>query len=129
MNAPLAQNLSPDTTLALIQAGQRDGTQQVAKLKGAQNIQQIEEAAREFEAVFITEMMKPMFTDTQMEAPFGGGKGEEIFQGLMLQEYGKLISQTGTIGLADQVKQEMIRLQQDAYQTQPTDITAIGADE
>jgi len=79
--------------------------------KSTQEIEKIEEAAREFEAVFVAEMMKPMFEGIETEAPFGGGKGEEVFRGMLLQEYGKIVSQTGSIGIADQVKEAMIRMQ------------------
>lgn len=110
-------SLSPDTTLALLQVGQSDTSKAAKSLKDAQKSKDMDEVmatAREFEAVFISEMMKPMFEGTQLEAPFGGGKGEEIFQGMMLQEYGKILSQTGGIGLADHVRDQMINLQTEA---------------
>ena len=109
--------LSPDTTLALLQVGQSDTSKAAKSLKDAQKTKDMNEdmeTAREFEAVFISEMMKPMFAGTELEAPFGGGKGEEIFQGMMQQEYGKILSQTGGIGLADHVRDQMINLQAEA---------------
>jgi flagellar protein FlgJ len=45
---------------------------------------------------------------------FGGGKGEEVFKGFLLEEYGKSLSKAGGIGLADNVKQEMIRMQEES---------------
>ncbi len=101
--------ISPDTNLALIQAAQ---SQNVSTPK-TKNMAKIDEAAQDFEAVFVAEMMKPMFEGTEPEAPFGGGKGEEVFRGMMLQEYGKIIAQTGGIGIARFVKDEMIRIQSD----------------
>lgn len=77
-----------------------------------QNIEKIERTARDFEAVFIAEMMKPMFEGIKTDGVFGGGQGEEIFRGMMINEYGKLLANNGSIGLADQVKAEMIRLQE-----------------
>lgn len=108
--------LSPETNLALLQttAVQGDGTKAAKKLQGAKesgDIAKIEEAAREFEAVFIAEMMKPMFEGIEVEAPFGGGKGEEVFRGMLLQEYGKITAQSGGLGFADQVKAAMIQMQ------------------
>ncbi|MGB4057315.1 MAG: rod-binding protein [Alphaproteobacteria bacterium] len=78
------------------------------------DIQKIETTAREFESVFIAEMMKPMFEGIETGGLFGGGKGEEIFRNMMLDEYGKMVAQTGGIGLADQVKQQMILMQEQA---------------
>lgn len=110
----MTSNLTPDTNLALLQAAQGDTTKTNKALKQAaqaKELEKVEEAAKDFEAVFVAEMMKPMFQGIETEAPFGGGKGEEVFRGMMLQEYGKIISQTGSIGIADSVKEHMIQMQ------------------
>ena len=64
-------HLSPDMNLALIQGLDSKTSQAAKKVKesnGDLDMAKIEETAREFEAVFIAEMMKPMFdgikTDT-----------------------------------------------------------------
>lgn len=111
----MSGSLTPDTSLALLQATQVDGKASAKAIKDAAKTRQmdkIESTAQEFEAVFIAEMMKPMFEGISVEAPFGGGKGEEVFRSMLLQEYGKILSQTGSIGIADNVKEEMIRLQE-----------------
>ncbi|MCB1721590.1 MAG: rod-binding protein [Alphaproteobacteria bacterium] len=100
--------------MALLQASQLDTGKTSSTLKSAaktREMQKIERAAQDFEAVFIAEMMKPMFAGIETEAPFGGGKGEEIFRSMMIQEYGKMIAQTGGIGIADHVKDHMIQVQ------------------
>ena len=66
--------------------------------------------------MFITQMLKPLFETLEVNPVFGGGKGEEIFQGFLVEEYGKSLSQAGGIGIADHVKQEMINLQEAAMQ-------------
>lgn len=107
-------NLSPDTSLAVLQASQADAANAAINAQNAQNkdLAAIENAAKEFEAVFMTEMIKPMFDGLETNSRFGGGKGEEIFRGFMIEEYGKLIAERGDIGIADAVKAEMIRLQE-----------------
>lgn len=110
-------SLSPDTTLALMQSTQVDTSKATAKTKntsGSIDLKKAEEAAQEFEAVFIAEMIKPMFEGISTDGPFNGGKGEEVFRGMMIQEYGKMLSQTGNIGIASQVKDTMIRMQAEA---------------
>lgn len=72
--------------------------------------------AEEFEAVFIAEMMKPMFEGLKTEGMFGGGKAEEIFRGMILQEYGKMMAGTGALNMADSVKAEMIKMQEHAQE-------------
>lgn len=110
MSAPIT-NSSPDTTIALTKMAQAGGADNTRQLLSARKIEQINEKAVEFEAMFIAEMMKPMFEGISTEAPFGGGKGEEIFRGMLLQEYGKSLAGTGGIGIANTVKQELIRAQ------------------
>lgn len=105
-------NMTPDTTGALLQASQNQTHNLSSKLGGGnKSIEEIGKAAEEFEAVFISAMMKPMFEGTELPSPFGGGKGEEIFKDMMLDEYGKLMSKTGAIGLASEVKSTLIDLQ------------------
>lgn len=106
---------APDTSLALMRATQAEAkhaAQKAEKPDAVKNMAQIEQAAKEFEAVFLSEMMKPMFEGVKPNSMFGGGKGEEIFSGMMRQEYGKMMSDRGGIGIAEQVKAEMIRMQE-----------------
>jgi len=80
----------------------------------AAQMKKIEDAAQEFEAVFIAEMLKPMFEGIEHDGPFGGGKGEEIFHGMMVEEYGKELARRGDLGIATHIKAEMIRMQAEA---------------
>ncbi len=75
------------------------------------NQEKINQTAREFEAVFIYEMMKPMFEGLDVDPVFGGGKGEEIFRGMVLQEYGKNIANKNITGLQTSVQNKLIELQ------------------
>ncbi len=97
--------LSAETNLALLQASQ------VKDPVAARNKERLDESAREFEAVFISEMMKPMFDGLETDNIFGGGKAEEIFRGMMIQEYGKNIASQDAIGIQTQVKNKLIELQ------------------
>lgn len=75
-------------------------------------MRRIDQSAKEFEAVFLSEMLKPMFEGIEVNDIFGGGKGEEIFSDMMVQEYGKKMSEAGGIGLASFVRNELIRQQE-----------------
>lgn len=114
-------NLDSNTSLALMQAAQAETSHAVNATKRAvsdKEMERFEAVAKDFEAMFMTEMMKPMFAELKPDPRFGGGKGEEIFRGMMLQEYGKLIAETGQIGIADSVRQELIRMQSEANSAQ-----------
>ena len=124
----MSNNLMPqDTAIALMQASQGNVSGVAKKLQVAastsldvKDIEKIEKTAQDFEAMFIAEMMKPMFQGIKTDGPFGGGRGEEVFRGLMLQEYGKMTAAKGTIGIADHVKAQMIKLQEQAHNVDAT---------
>ena len=74
----------------------------------------IEAIARDFEAVFLAQMLQPMFEGVEPGEPFGGGFGEDVWRGFMAEELGKSMAEAGGIGLADSVAREMLRLQEEA---------------
>lgn len=69
-------------------------------------------AAEEFEALFISEMLAPVFESLDTGGLFGGGQGEKIYRSMMVQEYGKAIAKAGGIGIADTVQSEILRMQE-----------------
>ena len=110
-------NIESNTQLALLQAAQEKSAGTLNNAKQAvkdDDLKRIDEVAKDFEAMFMTEMLKPMFEQIKPDARFGGGKGEEIFQGFMLQEYGKMIADTQSLGIADSVKGQLIQMQAEA---------------
>ncbi len=90
---------------------QASNAAQARNIHQPQNIDKIKETAQEFEAVFLAQMFNHMFDGIKTDGPFGGGKGEEMFRGLLTQEYGKEMARNGGIGLADDVARRMIELQ------------------
>ena len=105
MNTQLVQ-MDPQTALGMAQQSALPGvpkTGDMAKLR---------EAAQEFEGVFLSQMLKPMFENMASAPPFGGGPAEDMYRSLMVDEYGKSIAKAGGIGIADQVMREMIKMQE-----------------
>lgn len=82
-----------------------------AKLPGV-DMNDIDGSAREFEAVFISQMFEQMMADVKTDGPMGGGSGERIFRSLMMQEIGRQMADQGGIGLAATVKRELLALQE-----------------
>jgi len=78
----------------------------------AANARDIDAAARDFEAVFISQMFEQMWSGVKTDGPAGGGTGEGIFRSLMIQDIGRQIANQGGIGLADTVKREMLAMQE-----------------
>jgi Rod binding domain-containing protein len=80
----------------------------------AKNADQAGKVAKDFEAVFINEIMGAMFEGVKTDGPFGGGPGETIFRSMMIDNYSKTIAAQGGFGIADAVKRELLRAQEKA---------------
>lgn len=70
-----------------------------------------EAAAKQFEAVFLTQMLTPMFEGLETGGMFGGGHAEQIYRSMLIDEYGKMLAGSGAINVADAVKAQIIELQ------------------
>jgi Rod binding domain-containing protein len=105
-----------DPALLAQQQGKTGAAQAAAAVKrgaaGGMSDAAAAKAAQDFEAMFIAQMLKPMFQSLSTEGMFGGGKGEEAYRSLLVEEYGKAIANAGGVGIADQVKAEMLKLQE-----------------
>ena len=77
-----------------------------------QSLDKTKAAAKQFEGVFISEMLSHMFEGTETDPEFGGGQGETMFKSLLTNEYGKQMANAGGIGIADQLQKMMIQIQQ-----------------
>lgn len=73
---------------------------------------EIEAAATEFEGFFLSQMLQIMFSGIRTDGPFGGGQAEGAYRSMLMQEYGKVLAKSGSVGIADAVKAELLRLQE-----------------
>lgn len=69
---------------------------------------------KQFEAMFVTQMLNHMFTGLDAEKSyFGGGHAEAMFRPMLMEEYGKMIANRGNgIGLADAVTRTLLAQQE-----------------
>lgn len=95
------------------------GAQQRSPLNGlgasalaANGAKSIDQAAQDFEAVFLNTMLESMFTGLEEGGAWGNGTGSEAWRGMLVEEYSRTIAQSGGIGVADAVKRELIALQE-----------------
>jgi peptidoglycan hydrolase FlgJ len=72
----------------------------------------LQRKAVEFEAIYLTQMLQPMFETLGVPEPFGGGPGEDVWRSMQVQEYGKAIASAGGVGIADRVARELIAIQE-----------------
>lgn len=72
----------------------------------------IRQAAVEFEASFLAQMLQPMFQGLSTDGPFGGGQGEGVFRSFLVDEYARGMARGGGVGIARTVGNELLRMQE-----------------
>lgn len=68
--------------------------------------------AEEFEAVFLAQMMSHMFAGISTDGLFSGGQAEQVYRSMMMNEYGRIATASGGLGIADRVMSEILKLQE-----------------
>lgn len=80
----------------------------------AKNTDKIDAAAKDFESVFLAQMLQHMFEGVGEESDAFGGDpaSNDIYRSWMVEQYSTLISDSGGVGVADHVKKELLKLQE-----------------
>lgn len=83
-------------------------TAQLSKLKDSGNRDEtLRATAKEFTSVFIGQMMKIMDSTVDRSELTHGGEGEDIFRGMLNDEYSRSAAYNDRTGLADMVYQSL----------------------
>jgi flagellar protein FlgJ len=83
-----------------------------ATVSPTERVAKATQAGQEFEAMFATQILAPMWEGVEVDENFGGGHGEEVFRSMLLQEYGKTIAASNSLGIAQHVRDEMLKMQE-----------------
>jgi Rod binding domain-containing protein len=88
--------------------------QAAAALAGAAkgSPEEAREVARQFESVFINELLEQMSVGIKTDGPFGGGPSEGIYRSFLNNAIADQVSKNGGIGIADAVYREILKLQE-----------------
>lgn len=65
--------------------------------------------AKDLEAVLISTMVDPMFPKGNESSLYGGGHGSDIYRMMMIEEYGKILSNAGGIGVAKGIAKQLTK--------------------
>lgn len=90
-------------------------TEKIKDLKQNSNNKTYEEAleaGKNFEAFFITQMFEHMNKGIKTDSMFGGGHAEKVFRSMLFNEYGKMASKSGSIGIADDIARSIMKMQE-----------------
>ncbi|MFM9891155.1 MAG: rod-binding protein [Rickettsiales bacterium] len=113
MSNSIISNPVDSDMFSINQASNRIGNLGRGKaISKSQNEAKVNEAAADFEAQFISQMLENMFATVDTKESLGGDDSQEIYRSMLVDQYGKAISKAGGIGIADHVKREILRLQE-----------------
>jgi len=94
----------------------------------SQHIDRLRDQAVELEGVFLNTLLKEMFSSLKTDqASFGGGFGEETWRGMQSEQLADSMAKSGGIGLADQLLDGLIKLQEASQSTTPVQVPVNGA--
>jgi len=83
--------------------------------KGKISEEQATKSGNDFEEVFLSEMFNHVFSGIGTNSLFGGGKGEDMWKSLLVNEYARVTTLRGGVGIADTVKREMLKIQEQSH--------------
>ena len=72
----------------------------------------IKSVSQDFETIFLTNMFENMFDGLDDDGPFGSGAGNGPWRSMLTEQYAKSISQSGGVGVAKQIEQQLVSLQE-----------------
>ena len=80
--------------------------------KGGMSVEQADKVSKDFESMFVGQMLEQMFGDSLGSSAFGDSETSDVYKGMMMDAYGKEIAKSGGIGIADYVKRELLKQQE-----------------
>jgi len=78
-----------------------------SKANKAAEDKKLKDASMEFESIFVYQMLKSMRATVPKNKLINGGMAEDIFQGMLDQEYAKIMSQNSQFGLGMKVYEQL----------------------
>jgi len=95
--------LQPLSALTL-QANQLN---KIPETKGVSDDAKLREAANDFEAIFIQQMLKTMRKTSFESDLLPKSEGEKVFQSLLDEQYALLSAKSGSLGLSEMIYQQL----------------------
>ena len=73
-------------------------------------------AAQAFESFFLGQVMNAMSAGLKTDGPFSGGPSEGAWRSILNDKVGEAITQSGGVGIADHVYNQMLKMQEEIRQ-------------
>jgi flagellar protein FlgJ len=69
----------------------------------------IKQLSKDFEAVFLEQMLRTMRSSVQKSGLIDGGNAEEIYRSMLDGEYAKIMAGQGTSGLSQMIERQLLQ--------------------
>jgi len=89
-----------------------------ADVQAGKDTKKFDQTMQDYEAVYLSQMVSHMYEGVPVDPQFGGGVGEETMRSLLVNEYGKQMAAAGGVGLAAQMKKQLLQAQEHAVAPQ-----------
>jgi len=86
---------------------QANSLKKLPETKGVSDDTRLSEAANDFEAIFIQQMLKTMRKTTFESDLLPKSEGEKVFQSLLDEQYALLSAKSGSLGLGEMIYQQL----------------------
>lgn len=108
-NTPVADSITPPYTSQSQreQAKLKDFQSTLNRVLNEKDDKKLKEACIELESVFVNEMLKIMRQSVTPGGLIPESYGENVFRSMLDEEYAKIISKTGNLGLADTIYNQL----------------------
>lgn len=100
------------TLLNAIDTGRATSQAGLASRVAHMDEKQVDAVAQNFESMFVGQMLEQMAGDSLGSEAFGDAETNDVYKGMMMDEYGKVIARAGGIGIAPYIKKELLKLQE-----------------
>lgn len=94
-------------------SGAFDRLVQQVGLSDNEDNDKIKEVAKDFEAMLASQLVSFMYSTVEVDENFGGGYAEETFRDFMVEEYGKVIAESGGLNISNQIQRQLLMMQQE----------------
>jgi flagellar protein FlgJ len=86
---------------------QANQLKKIPETKGVSDDTKLREAANDFEAIFIQQMLKTMRKTSFESDLLPKSEGEKVFQSLLDEQYAQISAKSGSLGLGEMIYQQL----------------------
>lgn len=81
----------------------------VSRASQERDIGKIKQLSKDFEAIFLEQMLRTMRSSVQKSGLIDGGNAEEIYRSMLDSEYAKLMAGQSSSGLAQMIERQLLQ--------------------